>query len=177
MKRAYVMQTFGFSYRCRRLGLTPLAYLWQRNQAELLLEMINAGLEAVLIKVAGIGLTDRHLGKSLAQMQPTLQKLVWTTLNSIIMRPNSASHRIAYTVLTSAAKAGSMRPLHWIAPSSSRELYCKSPFPNRISSSPHYSVSELRQSLLFKMKAMLEWLHTCASSKLDLKPRSLRMAM
>ncbi|KAG8914151.1 hypothetical protein FRC00_000765 [Tulasnella sp. 408] len=37
--------------------------------------MISAGLDAVLIKVAGIGLTDRHLGKSLGQMQPTLQKL------------------------------------------------------------------------------------------------------
>ncbi|KAG9046358.1 hypothetical protein FS837_004582 [Tulasnella sp. UAMH 9824] len=60
---------------CRRLGLTPLAYLWQRDQAELLSEMISAGMDAVLIKVAGIGLTDRHLGKSLAQMQPTLQKL------------------------------------------------------------------------------------------------------
>ncbi|KAG9019530.1 hypothetical protein FRB90_000839 [Tulasnella sp. 427] len=42
---------------------------------DLLSEMISAGMDAVLIKVAGIGLTDRHLGKSLAQMQPTLQKL------------------------------------------------------------------------------------------------------
>ncbi|KAG8911317.1 hypothetical protein FRC01_005779 [Tulasnella sp. 417] len=45
------------------------------DQAELLSEMIHSGLDAVLIKVAGIGLTDRHLGKTLAQMQPTLQKL------------------------------------------------------------------------------------------------------
>lgn len=61
---------------CRRLGLTPLCYLWQRDQEELLSEMIEAGLEAVLIKVAGIGLTTKHLGKTLGTMQPTLLKLV-----------------------------------------------------------------------------------------------------
>ncbi|TRM67665.1 hypothetical protein BD626DRAFT_479464 [Schizophyllum amplum] len=60
---------------CRRLGLTSLSYLWQRDQGELLSEMVDAGLEAILIKVAGIGLTTKHLGKTLAEMQPTLQKL------------------------------------------------------------------------------------------------------
>ncbi|KAH9918250.1 uncharacterized protein BXZ73DRAFT_92298 [Epithele typhae] len=60
---------------CRRLGMTPLCYLWQRDQEELLSEMIEAGMEAILIKVAGIGLTTKHLGKTLAQMQPTLMKL------------------------------------------------------------------------------------------------------
>lgn len=63
-------------YSCSRIGLTPLAYLWQRDQAELLNEMIEAGMEAILIKVAGIGLTPDHLGKTLAQMQPHLMKLV-----------------------------------------------------------------------------------------------------
>jgi diphthamide synthase (EF-2-diphthine--ammonia ligase) len=53
-----------------------LAYLWQRDQAELLNEMVEAGMEAILIKVAGIGLTPQHLGKTLAQMQPHLTKLV-----------------------------------------------------------------------------------------------------
>lgn len=38
--------------------------------------MIKAGMEAILIKVAGIGLTTAHLGKTLAQMEPTLTKLV-----------------------------------------------------------------------------------------------------
>ena len=65
-----------FYLRCRRLGLTVLAYLWQREQDELLQEMIDAGLVAVIIKVAGIGLTEKHLGKTLAEMQPTLMKLV-----------------------------------------------------------------------------------------------------
>ncbi|TFK29379.1 meiotically up-regulated 71 protein [Coprinopsis marcescibilis] len=60
---------------CRRLGLTPLCYLWRRDQAELLQEMIEANLTAVLIKVAGIGLTTDHLGKTLAEMQQTLTKL------------------------------------------------------------------------------------------------------
>ena len=63
-------------FRCRRLGLTVLAYLWQREQDELLQEMIDAGLVAVIIKVAGVGLTEKHLGKTLAEMQPTLVKLV-----------------------------------------------------------------------------------------------------
>ncbi|KAL1747673.1 hypothetical protein HDZ31DRAFT_80245 [Schizophyllum fasciatum] len=60
---------------CRRLGLTALCYLWQRDQGELLSEMVEAKLEAILIKVAGIGLTTKHLGKTLSEMQPTLQKL------------------------------------------------------------------------------------------------------
>jgi diphthine-ammonia ligase len=38
--------------------------------------MIEAGLTAVLIKVAGIGLTPKHLGKTLGEMQPTLMNLV-----------------------------------------------------------------------------------------------------
>ncbi|EPQ59934.1 hypothetical protein GLOTRDRAFT_125792 [Gloeophyllum trabeum ATCC 11539] len=57
---------------CRRLSLTALCYLWQRDQGQLLAEMIDAGLHAVIIKVAGIGLTEEHLGKSLAQMQSKL---------------------------------------------------------------------------------------------------------
>ena len=48
---------------CLRLGLTPLAFLWQRDQTELLREMISAGMESVLIKVACLGLDKRHLGK------------------------------------------------------------------------------------------------------------------
>lgn len=60
---------------CQRLSLTPLCYLWQRDQGELLTEMIDAGMEAIIIKVAGIGLTIEHLGKSLAQMRPTLVEL------------------------------------------------------------------------------------------------------
>ena len=38
--------------------------------------MIDAGMEAVLVKVAGIGLAKSHLGKNLAEMENTLIKLV-----------------------------------------------------------------------------------------------------
>lgn len=38
--------------------------------------MIESGMDAILIKVAGIGLTTSHLGKSLADMKDTLYKLV-----------------------------------------------------------------------------------------------------
>ncbi|KAG8766524.1 hypothetical protein FRC12_006811 [Ceratobasidium sp. 428] len=61
--------------QCQRLSLTPLCSLWQRDQRELMSEMIEAGVEAILIKVAGIGLQERHLGKTLAQMEPTFHKL------------------------------------------------------------------------------------------------------
>ncbi|KAG6821596.1 hypothetical protein H0H93_000105 [Arthromyces matolae] len=38
-------------------------------------EMISAGMEAIIIKVAGIGLTTKHLGKTLSEMHSTLMKL------------------------------------------------------------------------------------------------------
>lgn len=37
---------------CGRLGLTSLAYLWRRPQSPLLAEMVEAGLDAVLVKVS-----------------------------------------------------------------------------------------------------------------------------
>lgn len=40
---------------CSRLGLTPIAFLWERNQEELLQEMVKAGMNSVLVKVAGAG--------------------------------------------------------------------------------------------------------------------------
>ncbi|XP_067312391.1 diphthine--ammonia ligase [Pseudorasbora parva] len=61
---------------CVRLQLQPLAYLWRRDQAELLREIISSGLHAILIKVAAFGLDpERHLGKSLAEMEPYLHEL------------------------------------------------------------------------------------------------------
>ncbi|KAI0219040.1 Diphthine--ammonia ligase [Lamellibrachia satsuma] len=56
---------------CLRLGLTPLAYLWHRDQQELLDEMIQCHLEAIIVKVAALGLTPKkHLGSSLGQIYP-----------------------------------------------------------------------------------------------------------
>lgn len=63
--------------RCSRLGLVCLAYMWRRDQSELLKEMVACGLDAILIKVAAIGLQPRkHLGKSLTQMVSYLEKMV-----------------------------------------------------------------------------------------------------
>lgn len=54
---------------CERLGVTMLAYLWQRDQAQLLKEMIDSGIHAILIKVAALGLEPhKHLGKSLSDI-------------------------------------------------------------------------------------------------------------
>ncbi|KJE96102.1 ATP-binding domain-containing protein 4 [Capsaspora owczarzaki ATCC 30864] len=61
---------------CKRLGLTSLAFMWRRPQADLMREMIDAGLEAILIKVAAVGLEPRkHLGKTLGQVHSHLQRM------------------------------------------------------------------------------------------------------
>lgn len=61
---------------CRRLGLVSLAYLWLRDQAELLEEMTsNSGLNIMLIKAAGIGLGRAQVGQSLVSLVPLLNKL------------------------------------------------------------------------------------------------------
>jgi len=57
------------------IQLQPLAFLWQRNQTSLLHEMNVSGLDAILIKVAGIGLGERDLGKSLRALTPKLEQL------------------------------------------------------------------------------------------------------
>ncbi|XP_072896198.1 diphthine--ammonia ligase isoform X1 [Hemitrygon akajei] len=61
---------------CRRLNLQPLAYLWRRNQEDLLREMILSNVEAVIIKVAAFGLDpEKHLGKTLDQIEPYLNQI------------------------------------------------------------------------------------------------------
>ena len=42
---------------CQRLGLTSISYLWRREQGNLLREMISNQVDAVLLKVASLGLT------------------------------------------------------------------------------------------------------------------------
>lgn len=64
------------SFRCNRLGLISLSYLWRRDQDELLDEMIQSSVNAILIKVAALGLEIKHLGKSICEMQPHLIKIV-----------------------------------------------------------------------------------------------------
>ncbi|CAN6626367.1 diphthine--ammonia ligase [Trichomonascus vanleenenianus] len=59
---------------CQRLGLTCLAYLWNRPQDELLDEIIDSGVDARIIKTAGIGLNRTHLGRSLGDIRSDLIK-------------------------------------------------------------------------------------------------------
>ena len=77
---------------CSRLGLTVLAFLWQRDQSELLSEMISAGLEAVLVKVWRMSATrgDRGTGRlcwvdtmvtSPLVTSPTRQTVSWLELS------------------------------------------------------------------------------------------------
>ena len=61
---------------CSRLDLVNLSYLWRRDQAELFDEMIDAKVEAILIKVATLGLDEKHLGLSLSQVRDHLHKMV-----------------------------------------------------------------------------------------------------
>ena len=60
---------------CQRLDLVSLAYLWRRDQADLLDEMIESKMESIIIKVASLGLDQKHLGSSLAEMRNHLHKM------------------------------------------------------------------------------------------------------
>ncbi|ETV91095.1 hypothetical protein, variant [Aphanomyces invadans] len=61
---------------CARLNLTSLAYLWRRDQADLMHEMIEHDVHSILVKVASMGLSPKkHLGKSLADMHSTFLDL------------------------------------------------------------------------------------------------------
>ena len=50
---------------CNRLGLKVLAFLWRQEQPLLLKQMIEGGLDARIVKVACMGLDERHIGKSI----------------------------------------------------------------------------------------------------------------
>ncbi|XP_048649473.1 diphthine--ammonia ligase isoform X2 [Marmota marmota marmota] len=58
---------------CKRLNLQLLAYLWQRNQEDLLREMIASNIQAVIIKVAALAtwmnMEDNMLNKPFRERQ------------------------------------------------------------------------------------------------------------
>lgn len=60
---------------CKRLNLTMLAYLWDQDQDLLLQKMIDNNFDAILIKVACMGLSKKHVGLSIKEMQDCLRKL------------------------------------------------------------------------------------------------------
>lgn len=56
-------------------GLVPLCFLWQRDQCELLDELVESGLDARIVKVAGYGLDQKHLGLTLGDARQDLLRL------------------------------------------------------------------------------------------------------
>jgi diphthine-ammonia ligase len=55
--------------------MKSLAYLWNREQKELLSDMINNQMNSVLIKVCAMGLDKIDLMKSISEMKEKLFKL------------------------------------------------------------------------------------------------------
>jgi diphthine-ammonia ligase len=61
---------------CSRLGLISLSYLWKQDQSLLLQDMIKAGILAITVKVAALGLDpSKHLGKEISFLESYLHKL------------------------------------------------------------------------------------------------------
>uniref|UniRef100_A0A5K4F8B7 Diphthine--ammonia ligase n=2 Tax=Schistosoma mansoni TaxID=6183 RepID=A0A5K4F8B7_SCHMA len=60
----------------RRLGLRSLCFLWQRSQEELLEDIVSAGIDAIIIKIAAFGLTvEDFLGVHLSSIAYKLRQL------------------------------------------------------------------------------------------------------
>ncbi|WWD21739.1 hypothetical protein CI109_106226 [Kwoniella shandongensis] len=68
-------QRLRIEHVCTRLNLTSLSYLWQSAQLPLLDRMLSSGVEAVLMKVAGVGLGVEVVGKSLGEIMGLLRRL------------------------------------------------------------------------------------------------------
>ncbi|KAL1455280.1 hypothetical protein WDU94_009385 [Cyamophila willieti] len=61
---------------CSRLGIIALAYLWRRDQEELLQEMIDSNIKAIVVKVAALGLhPHKHLGLTIAEIKSHLVRM------------------------------------------------------------------------------------------------------
>ena len=60
---------------CSRLGLQVFAYLWRVDQFQLLADMEQCGLQAILVKVASMGLNSTHVGMLLSDVNYSLQTL------------------------------------------------------------------------------------------------------
>lgn len=57
------------------VNLACLAYLWQRPEAVLVDEMLREQMKVVIVKIAGLGLKEEHVGKTLGEMRMTLGRL------------------------------------------------------------------------------------------------------
>ena len=93
-----------------RLGLVSLSFLWMQPQKALFQSMIDSGINAILVKVAALGLEpQKHLGKTLQQMQPILYKLA-----RFILLPYSAQYdwlrRVILSILADSSTKGIANP-------------------------------------------------------------------
>ncbi|WVW78164.1 hypothetical protein I302_100115 [Kwoniella bestiolae CBS 10118] len=71
-------QRLRIEHVCSRLNLVSLAYLWQSQQMPLLHKMLECEMEVVLMKVAGVGLGTKVVGKQLGEIMPLLTRLEQT---------------------------------------------------------------------------------------------------
>lgn len=62
---------------CSRLKLCSLSPLWQLDQKLLLNEMIEFGIEAMVVKVAVPGLSRELVGKKLEDVKLSMEKIRW----------------------------------------------------------------------------------------------------
>ena len=60
---------------CKRLNIEMLAPIWGLEQTSLLKNMIESDINAILVKVAVLGLEPKHLAKSIGEMLPILEEL------------------------------------------------------------------------------------------------------
>lgn len=60
---------------CKRLGLQMLAPIWGLEQTSLLKSMIDSDINAIIVKVAVLGLEAKHLAKTIKEMLPILEDL------------------------------------------------------------------------------------------------------
>jgi diphthine-ammonia ligase len=68
---------------CSRLGMTPLCFMWERERAEILDEICAAGVEAVVVRVAGAGLDpQKHLVR-LVYKVPLIALLLFCPIVSV----------------------------------------------------------------------------------------------
>ncbi|EAN32727.1 Diphthine--ammonia ligase [Theileria parva strain Muguga] len=60
---------------CSRLNLTSVNPLWERNQRELIKDMIDDGMEAILVKTCSLGLNEKHLGRTIRELYEELLEM------------------------------------------------------------------------------------------------------
>ena len=89
--------------------MTSLAYLWNRDQKELLKEMIDNKMNSVIIKTACFGLKpEKCLGKTIEELYPMLMELVKLSLFFLFFY-KIYKIRVKPIKLMSVGKAGNMK--------------------------------------------------------------------